>query len=275
MKKQLIKFILPSLLLFSLVALSISCGEKGKSSLNENLTYEMIKYHKVSSGCDITKNENCAEIKIEFPKATFPINKIVEEKINNSITELFSQDILGSTESSDFEVLMNGFIQDYELFKEEFPDVSQSWTVERTGEVKLNKANIFSIDYTEYAFTGGAHPNTFVSFKNFNLNSGEEITFDELFSLEKQRELTKIAEQEFRKLKQMSPDDDLGSAGFWFENNEFSLNDNFLITEKGLVFYYNNYEITAYAFGPTELEIPYTKIKMLIDESSILRYLVK
>jgi len=275
MKKQLIKYILPSLLLFSLVALSISCGEKGKSSLNENLTYEMIKYHKVSSGCDITKNENCAEIKIEFPKVTFPTNIIVEEKINNSITELFSQDILGSTESSDFEVLMNGFIQDHELFKEEFPDVSQSWTVERTGEVKLNKANIFSIDYTEYAFTGGAHPNTFVSFKNFNLNSGEEITFEELFTLEKQRELTKIAEQEFRKLKQMSPDDDLGSAGFWFENNEFSLNDNFLITEKGLVFYYNNYEITAYAFGPTELEIPYTKIKMLIDESSILKYLVK
>ena len=120
----------------------------------------------------------------------------------------------------------------------------------------MYKANIFSIDYTEYAFTGGAHPNTFVSFKNFNLNSGEEITFDELFSLEKQRDLTKI-------------------AGFWFENNEFSLNDNFLITEKGLVFYYNNYEITAYAFGPTELEIPYTKIKMLIDESSILKYLVK
>ena len=275
MKKQLTKYILPSLLLFSLVALFISCGEEGKSSLNENLTYEMIKYHKVSSGCDITKNENCAEIKIEFPKVTFLTNKIVEEKINNSITELFSQDILGSTESSDFEVLMNGFIQDYELFKEEFPDASQAWTVERTGEAKLNKANIFSIDYTEYAFTGGAHPNTFVSFKNFNLNSGEEITFDELFSLEKQQELTKIAEQKFRKLKQMSPDDDLGSAGFWFENNEFSLNDNFLITEKGLVFYYNNYEITAYAFGPTELEIPYTKIKMLIDESSILKYLVK
>lgn len=235
----------------------------------------MVKYHRVSAGCDSIKNKNCAEIKIKFPKVTFTVNKIVEEKINNSITEFFSQDIFGSTETSNFEVLMNGFIQDYESFKEEFPDVSQSWIVERSGEVKLNKANIFSIDYTEYAFTGGAHPNTFVSFKNYNLNNGEEITLDELFTLEKQQQLTKGAEQEFRKLKQIGPDDDLGSAGFWFENNEFSLNDNFLITENSLIFYYNNYEITAYAFGPTELVIPYTKLKRLIDEKSILKDLLK
>ena len=275
MKKQPIKYILPSLLLFGLFTLFISCSEEDKSSMSEKLTYETVNYQKVSLGCESIKNENCAEIKIEFPKVTFPVNKFVEEKINKSITDLFSQNILGGTESSDFETLMDGFIQDYELFKEEFPDVSQSWTVERSGEVKLNKAGVFSIDYTEYAFTGGAHPNIFVSFKNFNLTNGEEITFDELFTLEKQQELTKIAEQEFRKLKQMGPNDNLGSAGFWFENNEFCLNDNYLITENGLVFYYNNYEITAYAFGPTELVIPYTKIKLLVDEKSILKDLVK
>jgi hypothetical protein len=275
MKKQLIKYILLSLLLFSPVTLIISCGgEENKSSLSENLKYEMVKYHKISPGCDSIKNENCAEIKIEFPKITFPVNKVVEEKINKSITSLFSQDIFGSTDSTDFESLMDEFIQDYELFKEEFPDASQSWAVERSGEVKLNKAGVFSIDYTEYAYTGGAHPNTFVSFKNFNLNSGEEILLDELFTLEKQKELTKIAEQEFRQSKQLGPDDNFGSAGFWFENDKFSLNDNFLITDSSLVFYYNNYEITAYAFGPTELEIPYAKIKNLVKENSMLKDLI-
>ena len=275
MTKQFIKKIFPSLLLFSLITHLISCGEEGQSSLSENLKYEMVKYHKTSAGCDSIKNENCTEIKIEFPQVTYPVNKSIEEKINKSIITLFSQDILGGTESSDFEVLMNGFIQDYESFKQEFPDEVQSWIIERSGEVKLNKANIFSIDYTEYAFTGGAHPNTFVSFKNFNLNNGEEISLDELLTLEKQKELTKIAEQEFRQLKQLGPEDDLGSAGFWFESNKFSLNDNFLISDSGLVFYYNNYEITAYAFGPSELEISYEKIKTLVDEKSILKDLVK
>ncbi|MDH3269596.1 MAG: hypothetical protein OEM46_12170, partial [Ignavibacteria bacterium] len=69
MKKQPIKYILPSLLLFSLIILFVSCSdEEGKSSLGENLTYELVKYHKISPSCDSIKNENCAEIKIEFPK---------------------------------------------------------------------------------------------------------------------------------------------------------------------------------------------------------------
>jgi len=169
---------------------------------------------------------------------------------------------------------MDGFILDYESFKKEYPDAPQSWIVERIGEVKLNKANIFSIDYTEYAYTGGAHPNTYVSFKNFNLTNGEEVTLDELIPLEKQKDLTKIAEKEFRKLKKLNPDDDLGKAGFWFEDNKYSLNDNFLITDSSLIFYYNNYDITAYAFGPTELAIPYSKIKSLIDENSLLKALI-
>ncbi|MEJ2104190.1 MAG: DUF3298 and DUF4163 domain-containing protein [Ignavibacteriaceae bacterium] len=270
------KSFLSFIIIISLSSLLSYCGDtKSKSSLNKKLSYEIVKYHKMSSGCDSVKNENCAEIKIEFPQIKFPENKVVEEKINQSITTLFSQDILGGTESQNFDSLMNGFIQDYESFKKEFPDSPQSWSIERTGEVKLNKGNIFSIDYTEYAYTGGAHPNTFVSFKNFNLNNGEEITLDELIAPDKQEKLTAIAESEFRKLKQLKPEDDLGKAGYWFEDNKFSLNDNFLITNSALVFYYNNYEITAYAFGPTELTIPYSGIKPLINNESLLENLIK
>jgi hypothetical protein len=269
------KYILTFILLFSVVVLFISCGSKdSKSFLNEKLTYKIIKYHKKSSGSDSVQTENCAEIKIEFPKISFPENKVVEEKINKSISAFFSKDIMGGLESVDFKNLMDGFLQDYESFKKEFPGAPQSWTVERTGEVKLNKANIFSIDYTEYAYTGGAHSNSFVSFKNFNLINGEEITLDELIPLEKQKDLTEIAEKEFRKLKKLNPDDDLGKAGFWFENNEYSLNDNFLITDSSLIFYYNNYDITAYAFGPTELNIPYSEIKFLVDKNSLLKALI-
>ena len=270
------KYILSIVLPLILLSFFTSCGDvKSKQSLNDKLTYEIVKYHKVSPGCDSIKNENCAEIKIEFPQITFPENKAVGEKINNTISSLFAQDILGSIETQNFDSLMNRFIKDYESFKKEFPDAPQSWSIERSGEVKLNKGNIFSIDYTEYAYTGGAHPNTFVSFKNFNLSNGDEINLDELISPEKQAELTKISEKEFRKLKKLKPDDDLGKAGYWFENNNFELNDNFLITDTSLIFYYNNYEITAYAFGPTELTIPYSEIKSLIDDKSLLRDLIK
>jgi len=90
-----------------------------------------------------------------------------------------------------------------------------------------------------------------------------------------QKELTKIGEVEFRKVKELAAEADLGESGFWFENNEFYLNDNFLITDSSLVFYYNNYEITAYAFGPTELIIPMSKIASLLDDSSLIKPFLK
>jgi len=102
------------------------------------------------------------------------------------------------------------------------------------------------------------------------LNNGDEIKLSDIISDLNQNNLTKIAEEEFRKLKNITPDADLEQAGFWFENNKFYLNENFLIGDSSLVFFYNNYEITAYAFGPTELEISYLKIRDLIKENSII-----
>ncbi len=182
---------------------------------------------------------------------------------------------MGGTESADFEILMKGFIDEYESFTKEFPDAFQSWFIERTSEVKLNKGNIFSIDFLEYSYTGGAHANTVVTFKNFNLADGTEIRLDEIISSDNQQELKIIGEAEFRKLKELTTEADLGQAGFWFEKNEFYLNDNFLITDSSLIFYYNNYEITAYAFGPTEINIPFSKIKSLVEEKSLIKPFIK
>lgn len=262
--------------LLVLVLLLISCGkESSDSTLNEKITIETIKYHKISPGCDSLQNDNCAEIKIIFPRISYPGNNSVENKINESILSFFSQSVTGEAEEADFEIIMDEFIQDYELFKEEFPGAPQSWIVERIGDVKLNRENILALDFTEYAFTGGAHPNTFVTFKNFDLSSGEEILLDDIIKTEMQEELRKTAEKEFRQLKELNPEADLGEAGFWFEDNKFSLNDNFLITERGLLFYYNSYEITAYAFGPTELLLPYSSIKKFIIKNSLINNLIK
>jgi hypothetical protein len=262
------KNIISIIALLSTVVVFLSCGSK--SPTENDLKYELVTFQKQTEGCDGVRDDNCAKIKIEFPQIKSLENKLVKEKINKSISDLFSQDILGGTKSDYMETMMNAFIEEYEAFSKEFPDSYQSWFIERTGEVKMNRDNIFSIDFLDYSFTGGAHPNTFVTFRNYNVSNGEEIGLDEIISANKLDEFTIIAEAEFRKLKELTSEADLGQAGFWFENNKFYLNENFLIRDSSLVFYYNNYEITAYAFGPTELEIPYSKIRNLINENSLI-----
>jgi hypothetical protein len=261
-------------LIIILIAIIYSCDKKNLSGEND-LKYKIVFYEKQSEGCDSLREDQCAKIKIEFPEITGYSNTLVQEKINQSIKSLFSMNENADVDSINFNDEMNSFIEDYDEYITEFPDAFQSWFVEKTGEVKLNKGNIFSIDYMEYSYTGGAHPNTVVEFRNYNLSNGEKITLDEVISPVHQKELTKIGEDEFRKLKELAVEADLGQAGFWFENNEFYFNDNFLITDSSLVFYYNNYEITAYAFGPTELIIPLSKIAPLVGDSSLIKPFLK
>jgi hypothetical protein len=49
--------------------------------------------------------------------------------------------------------------------------------------------------------------------------------------------------------------------GFEFPRNKFKLNDNYGFTRDGIVFVFNSYEIASYAEGPTEIIIPYKKIR--------------
>jgi len=252
----------------------VSCGKKDSSTENE-LKYEIVKYAKQSAGCDSLRNDSCAKIKIEFPQIIEFNNTDVKNKINNSIESLFSMNENADPDSINFDKEMNDFISNYDEFTTEFPVSFQAWFIEKTGDVKLNRGNIFSVDYMEYSYTGGAHANSMVEFKNYNLSNGDEITLDEIIRPDKQTDLKKIGEAEFRKVRELSAEADLGQAGFWFEDNEFYLNDNFLITDSSLVFYYNDYEITAYAYGPTELIIPLFKIKSLVDDKSLLKPLLE
>jgi hypothetical protein len=43
------------------------------------------------------------------------------------------------------------------------------------------------------------------------------------------------------------------------------LNDNFAVAKRGIIFYFNSYEIAPYAMGPTELLIPYAKLSGIIS----------
>ena len=79
-----------------------------------------------------------------------------------------------------------------------------------------------------------------------------------------------IGEEIFRQTNEIEPNKDLTEAGYWFDNNKFSVNKNFTVDENGMTFYYNNYEITAYAFGPTELFIPYNRINDLIKPEGLI-----
>jgi hypothetical protein len=73
--------------------------------------------------------------------------------------------------------------------------------------------------------------------------------------------LTKIAEQIFRKVKEIPDTASLNENYFEFPDDTFQLNKNYGFKKEGIVFYYNNYEIAPYAAGPTDVVIAYEHLK--------------
>jgi hypothetical protein len=92
---------------------------------------------------------------------------------------------------------------------------------------------------------------------------------DSLITAEGMPKLRAVAENIFRKNEQLAPNASL-SEGYFFADGVFSLAETFTVTKDGIKFLYNPYEIKAYAAGTTELTVPFSKIKDIMKESSIL-----
>jgi hypothetical protein len=255
-----------SLLLF------ISCADKSDDQkLGDNsLQIETVILNQNSEGCENNDPGNCAKIKIEYIVLKTLPDLSAMEKINSSIQKELLRPIGRERGNKNFEVLMQNFIDEYNNFKKEFPEAQQEWEIERKAVNNFSDDNILSCTFSEYSYLGGAHPNTFLTLTNFNLKSGEIIDLPDILIDGYPDELNNIAEPIFRKEKELTVDINLTEAGFWFDDDKFSVSNNFAIGKDGLTFFYNSYEITAYAYGPTELFIPYKSIKKLIKPDGLL-----
>ena len=263
--------VLGFLLILSLLLL-ISCADKSNNQkLGDNsLQIETVILNQNSEGCENNNPGNCAKIKIEYIVLKNLPDLAAMEKINSKIQNELLRPIGREKNNTNFEVLMQNFIDEYNNFKKEFPEAQQEWEIERKAVNNFDDDNILSCTFSEYSYLGGAHSNTFLTLTNFNMKSGEIIELSDILIHGYLDELNNIAEPIFRKEKELTEDINLTEAGFWFDDDKFGVSNNFTIGKDGLTFYYNSYEITAYAYGPTELFIPYKSIKKLIIPDGLL-----
>lgn len=246
--------------------LTSACSERNHS---ETIAYKIEIFNKQFGDC---KNPDslCAEIYFEYPVITsaFP------EEVKNKLNSIVSENILSSYYESDLikspESFSEKFFNDYETFVSENESYYLPWSYEITIEVIQNSKGILTLQTSEYSFTGGAHPNSIVLYSSYNLKTADKIEHNDIFKKGYEKELKNIGEKYFRENRGLKHEENLEDAGFWFENNEFHLSDNWGIVNDGIIFYYNSYEISSYADGPTEILIPFNAIENIIDKNVIL-----
>ena len=162
------------------------------------------------------------------------------------------------------EELAAAFLAEHRTFVEAFPDATAEWSVDITATAITNTPAVATIEITEFAYTGGAHPNTRRRLVSFDVESGQLLGVDELTT--DIDTLTSFAERRFRVDRGLGPDDDLEAAGFWFAEEGFTLPDNLGITVDGIVFHWDAYEIAPYSMGPIDVTISVEDLRPIVNQ---------
>jgi hypothetical protein len=202
-------------------------------------------------------------------KAVISYPVFADEKINQFIAQKVLNAANEGEHYATYQDFTNAFIKNFDDFIKENKDYGQTWFMDGKVEVAAQKPRYLSLLFTFVNYEGGAHPNSSFIYLNYDPVNHKEIILDSLIKPGAMPELTAVAEKIFRKNEKLSPAASL-KDNYFFENDDFSLTQNFSITKDGLKFLYNPYEIKAYAYGVTELVIPFADLKDIAKPNSLL-----
>ncbi len=237
-------------LLISFSIFFVACSNKPK--FNEKII------EKSAENCE----EDCLSINLNYlisekpDKFATKFNEEIESQVTNFL--LSNQNDSLKVDNVSVEQALDIFMKDYNNLREHFPDIP-AYELTLNDSISFQNEKMVSVVSNRYSYTGGAHGISSTVFLNFNASDGTLIERDALFS-----DLSKvlhIAENEFKKQQNISPDESLSEKGFWFENDTFQLPQNIGVTEKFLILFYNPYEIAPYMDGSFEVRIPIEEVK--------------
>lgn len=257
-------------LLFIAAATIISCNqEKSKTETNkakaDTLTYkyDSVKVYSKNVLKRDAKQHDTANAIIKYPVFE---NQSLNTYINRQVLNFFSEE---DRSTSTYPEIANSFINGYDSFYAENKDTPQWWFLLIDIKVLKQSANYIALKYIHADYTGGAHGMTNISFINYNPQTNQPVVLDSLIQTNQKAKLLHIAEGIFRKNEKLTATEPLVDK-YFFDKGIFSLPQNFYVSDKGLVFLYNPYEIKAYVFGTTELIIPFADLKEIAKPNTIL-----
>lgn len=137
---------------------------------------------------------------------------------------------------------------------EEPPSSYGMW--EMTGFYTLEKPcpDIVSITFNIYSYSGGAHGNLVINCLNYNLKSGKQIDFADLFK-DPEKALLIMSEYSSKKLKAdlgEDADDDMIQSGTTPDINNFS---NLSLVPQGLFIEFQPYQVGPWSIGAQRVEM--------------------
>jgi hypothetical protein len=211
------------------------------------------------------------ELNLQYPTA-FSDDRILN-KIRRSILQDFLQDQADTTDNPEtaLQACVRKKINLYESSKDYLPDEDEadsdegvskredSWWDKTSLLIRYNDHGLLSYTVHSDQYTGGAHGGN--SFRNsvIDLKNGEKVREEDLFTEESLPLINQIILKKLEMKNKVQSPEELEQIGY-FDVSEVGQYKNFYLTEKGITYTFNAYEIGSYDLGTIEVELTFKDI---------------
>ncbi len=156
------------------------------------------------------------------------------------------------------------FLANYSDFLKDFPDNPMSWSIDRKVMVIYNSLDLLTLEFFEFSYEGGAHPNTTYTLMMIDPQDAKEIHLEDILIPGSYQPLVKLCERYLRLSRNIPGKMNLEEEGFWLDKGALPLAENIALSSKGLRVIYNSYEIAPYAMGQSDFTIPYSELAKIL-----------
>jgi len=284
--KKVITFIFAISVFFSLA--SISCTEKTKSNDN-GVTFDSIQVNKTQSIDYKDSKLNCnLHILFTYPvasKKAFPLSSLqkifIEKVFPTQYANLSPQEAANSFAAQyikDFQSVKwsDFFDNDKDSDNDFILEDENNFIYELSLENKIlyNKNNLISFVVRNTNYEGGAHGSNSVSGYVVDLKTGKLLTEEDFAGNNYKTNLSSIIVKKIAAAKGLDDVSQLKDIGY-YAIESIVPNDNFIVDDKGITYYFNEDDIAAGFVGITEVFIPYEELKDYITDDNPISSLVK
>lgn len=127
-----------------------------------------------------------------------------------------------------------------------------------------NILSLWSYAMDVYEYTGGAHGNRYLLIQNYDLQTGDAVSEQDLFIDDYYEPLKSLLlEALIAQTDEAETKKDLRRLGYSVD--DVVPNENFYVTAEGITYVYNPYEIAPYAMGCIKIFLPWNIVQHLIE----------
>lgn len=201
------------------------------------------------------------ELATIWPKDDGEKDRYIKKEIAPLLNEKTTPDDINTLLHNRQQQFFTNYIQQNKnASNKDIAEMTPAFSADETNRIMLayQSPEIITIAHYFYTYTGGAHGNHGTTYTVLDIKQHRQLKLDDIMSKEGRNALPQLLAKYFRKTYGLKPTDPL-TAGGLFENT-IQPNDNFYITQKGIGFHYQPYEIGPYALGDVALFIPFSEL---------------